>query len=501
MTYGTARNILLLAVLLYIGVIAWFSPLVIQDYPNHLARGLIMADLIFHHGAEFGSTYRYHFLFTPYVLGDLILAVLVAVAGVSVAGAAWVMVTFLSLPLSLYAYLRARQTSADVTLLMLLISLYLSTDTFFVMGFTEFKLSMAIVFVALALMELLRRRWSLLRYVAFVAVVVASYLAHLAATVFIGAAVGVSAVWGVVLRRARIVRELLLIAPVVAAVAWHELVAIHYREPTDLINQFSVWGTPARKLSHLIWDLLRYNIYQELVLLALLAAFLGCACRERLPRKSSHVLEPLAYAGVFLVLYLALPWAQTEASYIDVRTLTLIPVFLILGILNLPRRATSTGTVVQCLAIALVAANLAVLAFHFRKSGIWLAQYRSIVAKIPEHSAVLPIYTGGHNRNLYTYLHVASFAVMDRHALIPYQFSGNVGSPMKYFRYEHLPYAPTEFWYDEGRDVNVDWRRIHDTYQYALIMKPFSPARIPLQGHIVAQNDAAELLALDRATR
>jgi len=501
MTHGTARSILLLAVLSYIGVIAWFSPLVIQDYPNHLARALIMADLMFQHGAEFGATYQYHFLFTPYVLGDLILAALVAVVGVSVAGALWAILTFLSLPLSLLVYLRARQTSPDVTVLMLLISLYLSTDTFFVMGFTEFKLSVAIVFAALALLELLRQRWSSMRYVAFVVVVVASYLAHLAATVFIGAAVGASAVWGVALRRARIAREILLISPVVAALAWHELVAVHYREPTDLINQFSIWGTPGTKISRLIWDFLRYNTYQELVLLALFAAFLGFALRARLTRKTPQVLEPWAYAGVFLILYFALPFGQTEASYIDVRTLALVPVFLILGLLNLPRRAASTGTVVQYLAIALVAANLAVLTYHFRKNSLWLAQYRDIVAKIPEHSDVLPIYTGGRNRNLYTNLHVGSFAVMDRHALIPYQFSGNVGSPMTYFRYEHLPYAPTEFWYQEKRDVNVDWKRVQDTYRYALIMKPFSPARIPLQGRVVAQNDAAELLALDRPTR
>ena len=90
---------------------------------------------------------------------------------------------------------------------------------------------------------------------------------------------------------------------------------------------------------------------------------------------------------------------------------------------------------------------------------------------------------------------------MDRHAQIPYLFSGDVGSPMKYFRYEHHPYAPVEFWYEEGWDPSVDWQRICNTYQYALIMKPFSPARIPLQGHIVAQNDTAELLALDTPKR
>jgi hypothetical protein len=506
MTLRTARSALLLAVLMYLGVIAWFTPLVIQDYPNHLARARIMEDLIFHHGAQFGSTYQYHFLFTPYVLGDLILATLTAFLGISVAGGLWAILTFLSLPLSLLAYLRARETSPDVTVLMLFISLYLSTDTFFIMGFTEFRLSVAVVFVALALVEILRKTWSWTYYGAFVGVVVASYLTHLAATVFIGAAVGASAAWGVMLRRAPITRQILLLAPVVAMIAWHELVAINYRLPTDQLNQFFIWGTPATKFFHLDWDFLRYNTYQELIVLVLLVALLGFALRDRLfrdglTRKGSQVFEPWAYAIVFLILYVALPFAQSEASYIDVRTLALVPVFLILGLLNLPRRATSTGTAALYLAIALVAANLALLTFHFRKSSLWLAQYRAVVAKIPEHSNVLPIFTGIRVRFLYMDLHAGSFAVLDRHAQIPYLFSGDVGSPMKYFRYAQHPYAPIEFWYGEGRDSSVDWQRIRDTYQYALIMKPFSPARIPLQGHIVAQNDTAELLALDAAKR
>lgn len=213
------------------------------------------------------------------------------------------------------------------------------------------------------------------------------------------------------------------------------------------------------------------------------------------------MLEPWAYAAVFLVLYVALPFAQSEASYVDVRTLALLPVFLILGLLNLPRRATSTGTAVLVLAIALVTANLALLSFHFHKSSVRLAKYRAVVAKIPEGSEVLPIFTGVRLRYLYIDLHAASYAVIDRHAEIPYLFSGDVGSPMKYFRYVHRPYAPTEFWYSEDRDPTVDWQRIRNTYQYALIMKPFTPTRIPLQGRVVAQNDTAELLALDAAAR
>jgi len=51
--------------------------------------------------------------------------------------------------------------------------------------------------------------------------------------------------------------------------AWHQLVAIHYRQPTDLFNQFSIWGTPEKKFQNLTWDFLRFNTYQELAVLML----------------------------------------------------------------------------------------------------------------------------------------------------------------------------------------------------------------------------------------
>ena len=56
----------------YIVVLSRLSSSPFQDAPNHLARAVAMADLMFHHGARFGSTFQYHFLAVPYVVGDLI---------------------------------------------------------------------------------------------------------------------------------------------------------------------------------------------------------------------------------------------------------------------------------------------------------------------------------------------------------------------------------------------------------------------------------------------
>jgi hypothetical protein len=501
----TARGILALAVLSYIAVLVWFSPLDVQDYPNHLARALIMEDLIFQHGAEFGQIYQFHFLFTPYVLGDLLLATVVHLFGINAAAIIWMLLTFLSLPLSLFAYLRARQTSAEVTILMLLISLYLSTDTFFIMGFTEFRLSIALVFVALALVELLRRQWSAGRYLAFAVIVVSTYLTHLAAIAFIAAAMGAAAVWRALLRKARIGREILLMAPLVSVMIWHVFGALHYRQPQDQIVDVTTWGTVTDKVLNLVWDFIRYNPAQDCVLLAMFAAFVLFALRDRQGWGREvffrpQVLEPWGYAVVFLGVYFALPYEQAEASYIDVRALALVPLFTILGLLNLPLRqpgaVARTNFAATGLAAALALANLAYLAHHFREDNAWMAQYRAVVANIPRHAAVFPIYTATHQRSIYPKLHAAAFAVIERHAVIPYLFSGDLGSPMKYFRYAHRPYAPNELWYRASQDSKTDWRQVHDSYQYLLIMKPFGPSRIPLKTRTVAENDAAALLAV-----
>ena len=89
MTTRAARGLFALAVLAYIAVLLWFSPLLLQDYPNHLARAQILADLLFRHGAEFGQSFRFHLLLTPYISGDLVLSSLVQVAGFKAAAGSW----------------------------------------------------------------------------------------------------------------------------------------------------------------------------------------------------------------------------------------------------------------------------------------------------------------------------------------------------------------------------------------------------------------------------
>src|SRR5690349_2187951 len=54
----------------YVIVLARFDSFPFQDFPNHLTRAAIIADLLFHHGATFGQLFDFRFMPVPYILGD-----------------------------------------------------------------------------------------------------------------------------------------------------------------------------------------------------------------------------------------------------------------------------------------------------------------------------------------------------------------------------------------------------------------------------------------------
>jgi hypothetical protein len=131
-----------------------------QDYPNHLARGAVMADLLFENGARFGHSYDVALSPVPYVLHDLVLAGCIELFGIKTGGALFAALVFMSLPLALLFYLHVTQLAPRAKLFVFLISLYLSADGFFLMAFIGFRLALAEIIVSLALAEMLRRHWS-----------------------------------------------------------------------------------------------------------------------------------------------------------------------------------------------------------------------------------------------------------------------------------------------------------------------------------------------------
>ncbi len=499
---GWAAAIILMCA--YTTAFAAFSPLPLQDLPGHLARAVAMDDLIFHGGARFGGVFHYHFLFTPYLLGDLILTSAVGLLGLVAGSAFWSVFVFLALPCAVLFYLRVRGIAPDRRAFIVLLCLYLATDWFFVVGFMSFRLAVAVTLASLALAEPLRRNWSRARYATYICAVIVSYLTHLSTVAFLVAALGVTAILNLSRRATTLKVETLLAAPLAALLAWHFAAARTISEPGDFVANAYLWGTWYSKFARLGNEFIRYSPRTDAMMVVLLAACMFLIVGRPRVRDFRHpiVTEMLALSVTFVVMYFVLPIGYSEAWYVDIRPLPLASLFLVFACLAVPQ-SDSGGLTVRTSAAVLLAAvlaivNLAYLTRHFVHDGQWIARYRAVVAAIPHRGRVLSIFSSGREGAIVPFMHVDSYATIDREATTPYVFAADNGNPMKYFRYVHRPYDPEQLWYGDVPPRTVDWTAVARDYDYLLLTEPFDLRRLGLRTNTVARNSSAMLLAIAR---
>lgn len=479
------------------------SPLPVQDLPDHLARAHAMSDLLFHGGERFGGIYHFQLLWIPYLLGDLILTAAIGLLGVTGGAAVWIVLVFLSFPCAAVFYARVRGIRVNGRALLLLLSIYLATDWFFVIGFLSFRVAVAMLIATLAVAELLRRQWSYALFGLYVVAVVLDYLTHLSPLIFLVPALGVSALLRLWLRTTRVRVEVALFSPVLVLLLWHFLVASGYRQPGDQIESPYVWGTWASKFGRIGSEFFHFTPRTDVMLVLLFAASL--LTWVGIPRlrelRQPRVLEPLALSATFLVMFFVLPLGYSEAFYVDTRPLPLASFFFICACLSLPHRDAATTSARREPAALLLAAvlgvcNIAYLTHHFIAEREWVSRYRSVAAALPFHARVLPVYTYGGEGAVVPFLHTSGFLSIDRAAIEPYVFAAENGNPMKYFRYTRLPYDPPEVWYGAIPRPRLNWQAVARDYDFLLVTKPYEPGVLELPTRIVTDNSTAALLAI-----
>jgi len=485
----------------YVATLIQYSPLAFTDYPAHIARATVLQDLIYDSGLHFRRIFTFHPAPIPYLLGDLFLATAIHFWGISLGSGVWVSLVLLSLPAALLLYMRAHDVKVEDYSLVVLVSLYLATDWFFVMGFLSFRLAVAITILTLAIAAHLRTHWSWLMYLGYVVAVVLGYLTHLATLLFIAVGASVSGLLRLHLGKTYLRNEAWLIVPIALIVCWHFGVATTYTLPGDPSENPYTWGTATGKIVRLGSEFLRFSKRGDL---SLFLAFVGCLllCLMTRPARDGRMLEWAALATAYVGLYVVLPIGYSEAWFVDVRPLALVSVFALLTCAAAPSvgsaRATRITSLATMSALLLAAGNLGYLIHHLSPLDTRLRQYRDVVARLPHGSHVLPIYTCCTQGSLRPLLHASSFITIDRQGLIPYEFAAETANPEKYFRYIKLPYRPEETWYMPP-DKSVNWNSVSKDYDYLLITKPFEPSRIRLPVQLIAENDGAALVAIDRA--
>ena len=525
--------------LLTLGYVLFFvglTSLPLQDLPNHLARAHILDDLLFNGGARFGQEFVVHLTAQPYVLHDLILTTLVHLFGTSVGGAIFLAIALLSLPCALLFYMRVTGMAQPVQLPVFVLSLLLSTDWFFLVGFLAFRFAVAMVILSLAVAEALRARWSATGYVGYLALIVAGYLTHLAAPVFFAVAITVSAAARLYFWKTTFRREVLLVLPVLAIVALNMATQLGLNEHAQYAYE---QVTLADKLRQSSYELGRFGgrISTLLIVLLGLAIVFGCVrAWRRTYLRAPAVVENLVIALAFVGLYLLLPRDYGDAAYVDVRALVMVTLFLLIASAWLSDADGGRGygsLTVQAFVLIVAAMNLGWISYRLEPIDHWLQDYRKVVAAVPAGARVLPVATQSKIGLFEPYLHAGSYLVLDRDALMPYLFSGNSGDPMKFFMYRQKPYMPHESWYlkqhaweaavpasynvmgqeytwrfeyserdhvwEPATMVPVDWPRVACEYDWLLVTKPFDASFIGVPARIEKQNGSAALFTIDKA--
>jgi hypothetical protein len=527
----------------YLVLVARLTSFPFEDFPNHLARAKVLADLLFHHGAQWGGIFAFHWRLVPYLLHDLVLTGLVAALGTAAGGGLFNALVVLSLPGALLYYVHRNGLPPQARPLVVLVSLYLATDWFFLVGFAAFRFAVALLIVCIALADALRQRWSPRLYGVYLAVVLAGYLEHLTVLVFLAATLAVSAAVRLVFHRSSARQEIGLALPVIALlVLYFGLLAGPHHAASPEIYTLD-WGTVRGKIYGLQDGLFRYGGRTAHPLMLLLAfCLLWPVRRELFSRRllAPAVLEQIALAVTFLGVYGVLPGTYSGAAYVDVRALPMIVIFVLFAVLRLDAEARSdsggtdsgfAGAPALAAAVVLAAVNLLYVGWHLEKDNAWMQRYRAVVARIPRGAAVLPIYTRPHGT--YGHLeHAGAFVLLDRQGLTPYLFAGNLGDPMSYFSFLRQPYAPVEQWYrfqeiwnrspvltfrSQGQSYSwrfrydrdqhdwrpavlapVSWGQVACDYPYILATEPYDAAYIEVPTRLVAANSSAALLAVDR---
>jgi hypothetical protein len=487
---------------LTVGLCIRYDAILFGDYADHLARAVVMDDLLFHHGAQFGAVFQFHAMPIPYLLGDLLLASIVGVLGVAAATAVWTTLALLALPLAALWYVRATHADSRIRAPLFIVCLYCSLDWFYIAGFMNFRLAVAMVVAAFACVQSLRVRWSNGLYAAYVCMVVLGYLMHLSFVVFLGTAIGASGAQRLWLRSIAWRRETCFAAPLLVVIAWHAIHVQVFPQASEVVTGHWNWGSLALKLKHLDWGFVRFDAPLDwMIAIGMVAVPLLALARSEASRtvNRSAAAGMLVLVAAFLLTYAALPMRAGDITYIDIRALALaVPCAMAAPLMLLAPAAIGDARVRLCVLLGvstLAIAELVGVGAHLAPWQAWLAEYRALTLAVPAGADVLPVYTRPLENRWRPFNHAAALAVLvDRGAIVPNLFSGDRGQPMKYFRYVQRRYEPDGGWYVHRMPGMVDWNAVACDHDFLLMTSPYELARIGVEYEVAARNSSGVLL-------
>jgi hypothetical protein len=416
------------------------------DYPNHLARNFVLYHLNdpqYH----FAQWFRADWGLYPYVGMDIIIVGLQRFVGIETAGKIFISLCVLSLPLSVFWFLRWVNKGHD---LLAFFALFVSYDMFLLQGFLNFKLSVSACFFICGLwFWYWEDHGSVLKWVVLLVATTGTYFIHL-----IGFAItGMILFLYLVFSRAHFKAFVQLILLFLPGCVLFLLSRPGLEKNTEL--QFRYFHEKLLAAVAVPVHGFSYG-FDNFAMLVLAVCFVIAYCRN--PEFKWNGPWVLVLPSLFAFYWLLpLSWGQTFD--IDIRLLPALFI-LLLASAKVGRRQKYLAYA----ALLLFAARLFNTTAYFRGEQEQLTKMSRSFDYIAPGSKVLPIVESGDDDDqlLRPYAHYWSYAVIQRGAFSPYLFDIKGQTPL---RITADPYAPDDFWNLEYKD-EPEWKEIQNDYDY-----------------------------------
>ena len=417
-----------------------FPPLL--DYPNHLARAFVLAHLNDSH-FSFRQFYRADWGAYPYLGMDAALAVLGRLLPIETAGRVYLSLCILALPAAAWFFFHQAQPDTEAAALWALLIAY---NVFFLEGFLNFDLSVAVGFFALGLWLQWLARPEIARWIAALLAFTAVYFTHLLG---FGIA-GLIVIAHLALSR-RPLRDWLwsgaLALPGLAFYLHSSRVGL---SAGNIV--FHGWGDKLELLGMILHG---YWPWLDWISLAALAAWFFAA-RWRNPEFRWNR-KWIVIAAFLFALFWMIPWMWGEGSDLDIRVLPFLFV-AVLAAAHVGRRAKMLAAI----PLLLFAARTVSVTRHFKEAQPALAGLARSFDAVPRGALVLPIVEGDEDPIERPFTHFWAYGVIRRGWFSPYLMDAPGETPMRII---HDSYTPDGFW-DLVYDKAPDWQQVQNDYDY-----------------------------------
>ena len=418
-----------------------FPPLL--DYPNHLARAFVFAHLSDPH-FSFQQFYRADWGAYPYLGVDAALAVLGRLFPIETAGRVYLSFCALALPAAVWFFLGEAQPESQAASFWALLIAY---NVFFLEGFLNFALSIAVGFFALGIWLRWLGRRSAARWIAALVVFTALYFTHL---------LGFGIAGLIVVAYLAVARRPLRDWIWSGSLALPGAAFYFHSSRAGLHAGKIVFHGLSDKLDSLGMILHGYWPWLDWISLGALAAWFLVAWWRNPEFHWDR--KWLVIAGFLFASFWVIPWMWADGSDLDIRVLPFLFV-AILSTVHIGCRAKWLAAI----PLLLFVARTVSVTHHFAAVQPDLAGLARSFDLVPRNALVLPIVEGDEDPIERPFTHFWAYGVIRRGWFSPYLMDVPGETPMRII---HDSYTPDGFWnliYEE----TPDWRQVQNDYAYA----------------------------------